>query len=108
VEEFEESLKPVMRGGRVAGINQTVAGRKDGRAIVSLKLRMYAGAARPHDRIVLRGRPDIDAVIRGGVGGDEATVAAVVNNIGTVVDSPPGLLTVKDLPPHRQPAFRGR
>lgn len=68
--------------------------------MVSLRLKMYAGAGKPHDRIVLKGKPEIDAVINGGVSGDEATVAAVVNKIGIVASSLPGLLTVKDVPAH--------
>jgi len=100
VDEFEERLRPVMRRGKVAGIDQTAIGRKDGKVVVSLRLQMYAGAGKPRDRIVLNGKPPIDAIIHGGVSGDDATVAAVVNKIGIAVDSPPGLLTVKDVPPH--------
>lgn len=104
VDRFEERLRPVVRRGRVAGIDQTAVGVKGGKPVVSLRLQMYAGARRPHDRIVLKGKPPLDAVIRGGVSGDEATVAAVVNRLAAVVQAPPGLLTVKDLPPHSPPA----
>ena len=40
----------------------------------------------------------MEVIIKGGINGDIATAAVVVNSIGRVIDAPPGLVTMKDLP----------
>ena len=40
----------------------------------------------------------MEVVIKGGTNGDIATAAMLVNSIRRVVDAPPGLMTMKDLP----------
>jgi 4-hydroxy-tetrahydrodipicolinate reductase len=47
---------------------------------------------------MIEGRPNIDLTIKGGVHGDLATAAVVVNNIPRVLNSKAGLMTMKDLP----------
>jgi len=64
-----------------------------------LDLRMYLGAQNPHDSILIDGDPPIDMTIRGGVHGDHATAAIVVNSIPRILQLNPGLRTVIDLPP---------
>jgi 4-hydroxy-tetrahydrodipicolinate reductase len=83
--------------GQVAGVHQTIEGR--GRIRVSLELRMYIGAEDlAADRVVIRGVPDVEMEIKGGVHGDRATAAMVVNAIPRVVSARPGLLTMDDIP----------
>jgi len=60
---------------------------------------MFAGAQDPRDEIELVGNPTIKLQIPGGTPGDIATAAVIVNSISRVVDSRPGLVTVKDLKP---------
>jgi 4-hydroxy-tetrahydrodipicolinate reductase len=60
---------------------------------------MYAQAQNPYDEIELIGTPNIKLRIPGGTPGDIATAAIIVNSIERVVDSDPGLKTVKDLRP---------
>jgi len=82
--------------GRVAGVHQTIAGK--GRIDVRLELRMYVGAeAVAADRVIVRGVPDLELEIKGGVHGDRATAAMVVNAIPRVVSARPGVLTMDDI-----------
>ena len=83
--------------GQVAGVHQTIDGR--GRINVSLELRMYVGAeAVAADRVIVRGVPDVEMEIKGGVHGDRATAAMVVNSIPRVVTARAGVLTMDDIP----------
>ncbi|MEK7203970.1 MAG: NADP-binding protein, partial [candidate division NC10 bacterium] len=50
------------------------------------------------DAVYITGTPNLEVVIRGGTPGDVATAAMVVNAAHRVVDAPPGLATMKDLP----------
>ena len=83
--------------GSAAGIHQSARGYRDGELAVSLDLQMYVGAESPRDHVLVDGDPPIDATIAGGVAGDTATAAMVVNVIPKVLASPPGVLTMKDL-----------
>jgi len=87
--------------GRVSGIHHVVTGFVDSSEILSLDLKMYVGATDPHDAAVIDADPPIHLVIKPGVFGDSATVAALVNAIPLVMQAPPGLHTMKDLPPPR-------
>ncbi|MGZ5494593.1 MAG: NAD(P)H-dependent amine dehydrogenase family protein [Thermoanaerobaculia bacterium] len=83
--------------GQVAGVHQTIHGR--GRINVNLELRMYVGAeAVAADRVIVKGVPDVEMVIKDGVHGDRATAAMVVNSIPRVMQARPGLLTMDDIP----------
>jgi len=83
--------------GSAAGIHQSARGYRDGELAISLDLQMYVGAESPRDHVLVDGDPPIDATIAGGVAGDAATAAMVVNVIPKVLASPPGVLTMKDL-----------
>jgi 4-hydroxy-tetrahydrodipicolinate reductase len=85
-----------VRAGDVAGVHQTIFGK--GRIDVSLDIRMYVGAYEPSDRIIIKGVPDVEMVIPGGVHGDLATAAMAVNCIPRLVAAPPGVLTMDDIP----------
>lgn len=83
--------------GQVAGVHQTIHGK--GRINVNLELRMYVGAeAVAADRVIVKGVPDLELEIKGGIHGDRATAAMVVNAIPRVVQARPGLLTMDDIP----------
>jgi 4-hydroxy-tetrahydrodipicolinate reductase len=83
--------------GQVAGVHQTIDGR--GKINVSLELRMYVGAeAVAADRVIVKGVPDVEMEIKGGVHGDRATAAMVVNSIPRVIVARPGVLTMDDIP----------
>jgi 2,4-diaminopentanoate dehydrogenase len=108
-EVSEEKIEPIVADreivtqylrvapGQVAGVHQTIEGK--GRIHVSLELRMYVGAeAVASDRVIIRGVPDVEMVIKDGVHGDRATAAMVVNAIPRVMKARPGVLTMDDIP----------
>jgi 4-hydroxy-tetrahydrodipicolinate reductase len=92
------SLAGLIQPGQVTGIHQTCRGRIGGKSIINADLQMFVGAPRPFDRIVIAGEPGIDCRFEGGVAGDQATVAMLVNAIPLVCEAGPGLKTVVDLP----------
>ena len=110
LDEVRESVEPViaekpmktayfeLKPGDVAGIRNIGEGIKGGKKILTLDLRMYIGAEDPHDSVHIVGTPDLRLRIEGGVAGDEATAAMLVNSIPAVIEAAPGLVTVKDLP----------
>ena len=82
--------------GQVAGVHQTIYGK--GKIDVSLELRMYVGAEDvAADRVIVRGTPDVEMEIKGGVHGDRATAAMVVNAIPRIVKARHGVLTMDDI-----------
>jgi hypothetical protein len=83
--------------GQVAGVHQTIEGK--GKINVRLELRMYVGAEDiAADRVIVKGVPDLEMEIKGGVHGDRATAAMVVNSIPRVISARPGVLTMDDIP----------
>jgi len=83
--------------GQVAGVHQTIFGT--GRINVSLELRMYVGAeAVAADRVIVKGVPDVEMVIKDGVHGDRATAAMVVNSIPRMAHARHGVITMDDIP----------
>ena len=84
--------------GQVAGVNQTATGIVGGEPLIVLNLQAYLGCPDPKEWIVIDGVPPIDLTIKGGVHGDIATAAVVVNCIPRVLNAEPGLMTMKDLP----------
>lgn len=107
---IEETLDPVIaerrvetpylttEAGQVAGIHHAIVGYLGNRVALSLDLKMYVGADDPRDAVFVEGEPPIDLVVRGGIFGDTATVATLVNAVPLVASAAPGLRTVKDLP----------
>lgn len=111
VGEIQERITPILaekdveseflkvKAGSIAGIRQVAKGILAGQELVVLDLRIYVGAQNPHDSILIEGVPPIDMTIKGGVNGDRATPAIVVNSIPRLEFLQPGLRTIIDLPP---------
>jgi 2,4-diaminopentanoate dehydrogenase len=86
-----------VEAGSVAGIVHSVEARAaDGRTI-QLRLNMAVGAYPPSDTIEIEGTPPLRLTIPGGVFGDTATVAMLVNSIPRVFEAEPGLHTMLTL-----------
>jgi 4-hydroxy-tetrahydrodipicolinate reductase len=108
--DISETLQPVMADGAhetphvsveegsVAGLHHTVAGSVGGQERLSLDLKMYVGAREPRDAVRVTGAPPIDLVAQGGIFGDTATVAALINTAGLAARTEPGLRTMARLP----------
>ncbi len=111
LDDYEETIEPVVAetdqrtefltvpAGHAAGVHQRAVGRVGGRQVLTLELKMYVGAKEPRDAVRIDGEPPLELVLPGGVHGDVATAAIVVNCVPRVLQAAPGLLTMKDLPP---------
>jgi hypothetical protein len=86
----------------VVGMRQVLTGTVEGHEVLRLEMLMAAGVEAPHDAITIQGDPDLNLWVQGGVPGDSATVACLLNAIPQAVDPPrPGVLTLLDLPLRR-------
>lgn len=100
VADHEVSSKDLpVAAGQVAGVRQVANGLIGGAEIIRLEFNAYIGAEGPHDAVYIKGLPDLDVVIKGGVHGDLATASAVVNVVPRAISAPPGLKTMIDIPP---------
>jgi 4-hydroxy-tetrahydrodipicolinate reductase len=84
--------------GAAAGIRQAVRAYRGGELAISLDLQVYVGAESPRDHVLVDGDPPVDATIAGGINGELATAAVLLNSLPRLLAAPAGLLTVKDLP----------
>jgi hypothetical protein len=84
--------------GATSGIKQHARGYRNGEAAVSLDLQMYVGAESPRDHVLIEGLPKIDMTVAGGIAGDVATAALVINSLPKLLAARPGMLTMLDLP----------
>lgn len=110
IESWNETLEPVLAtralqcafgpiaAGQCAGVRQVAHGLVAGTPAITLEFQAAIGQADPHDRVVLDADPPIDLVIRGGVHGDTATSAIVINAIQALLAATPGLHTMASIP----------
>ncbi|MEN9634836.1 MAG: hypothetical protein RL077_3240 [Verrucomicrobiota bacterium] len=117
LDEIRESCEPVVATSQVTtkffdvapgqslGIHQKCIGLSGGETKIKLDLQMYLDASLPHDAIVIKGRPELNLVLNGGVAGDDATVAALINIIPRLLSAAPGvrLMTELAVPAWRHP-----
>jgi 4-hydroxy-tetrahydrodipicolinate reductase len=86
-----------VRTGQTCGLHQRAEAKVNGKVCLTLDLKMYLDAENPHDAVQIEGEPPLDVVINGGVAGDQATVAALVNTAPRLLQAKPGLLLMTDL-----------
>jgi 2,4-diaminopentanoate dehydrogenase len=108
---LDERVEPIlaevptpMSGGTVAaghvlGLHQTAVGRAGDVPVVSLTLDMAVGIGPTRDHVRLVGEPDLELEVPGGLHGDVATAAIVVNAIPRVLTARRGLVTMAELAP---------
>jgi 4-hydroxy-tetrahydrodipicolinate reductase len=107
---LESSLNPVIvengedadvtvRQGTISGVMQKARGFVDGNERISLFFKASIGEKFPEDSIEVIGQPSFKSVIKGGIPGDVATCAIVINAIAFLLQSEAGLRTMVDLPP---------
>lgn len=109
LDEIRETCEPVVAtsrvvtkffdvaAGRSVGIHQKCIGLVGGETKIKLDLQMYLEASLPHDAIVIKGRPDLNLVLNGGVAGDDATVAALINIVPRLLAAKPGVRLMTEL-----------
>jgi 4-hydroxy-tetrahydrodipicolinate reductase len=90
--------------GYVCGIVQDGIGYRGETPVITLHMEAYLGAPDPYDAVEITGSPAIRSRIAGGVHGDIATASIVVNSLARVLEVPPGLHTMRDMP---LPSFFG-
>jgi 4-hydroxy-tetrahydrodipicolinate reductase len=93
VTEFVE-----VAAGQVAGVRQIARGFVGGREVLNLELQMYVGAPDPRDSVEIDGDPPVRMTIGGGLHGDIATAAIVVNAASSVARAAPGLASMAEVP----------
>ena len=84
--------------GQVAGVRQIARGFIGGREVLNLELQMYVGAAEPRDSVAIDGDPPVQMTIAGGLHGDIATAAIVLNAAASVMRAAPGLASMAEVP----------
>ena len=90
--------------GYVCGIVQDGVGYRGGEPVIRLHMEAYLGAPESYDSVEITGSPAITSKVAGGVHGDIATASIVVNSLPKILDVPPGLHTMRDMP---LPSFFG-
>lgn len=105
-----ESLKPVIARTRIVSgykpiepgmasgveqIGRAYIGKKE---VITLEFRAAVGLPKSYDAIEISGSPAIRSVVEGGVNGDIATCAIVLNAATAILKVSPGLKTMLDLP----------
>ncbi len=106
---YESSVEPVVADkpvktqffdvppGRVIGLRQVARGYSEEGEFVTLTFVAALDAEEDGDTIKITGKPDLEVKLKG-TNGDIATVAIAVNAVRRVVEAPPGLMTMRDLP----------
>ena len=89
----------VIEKGKVLGVKQTGKGLSKGKELITLIFVAAAGIDTPYDRITIKGSPEIESTIKGGVNGDIATSAIVTNAVPVIIKAKPGLRTMADIEP---------
>jgi 4-hydroxy-tetrahydrodipicolinate reductase len=84
--------------GYVCGIIQEGIGYRKKQPAILLHMEAYLGAPDAYDLIDIDGLPRMSVKIEGGIHGDVATTAIVINSIPKVLDAAPGLHTMRDMP----------
>jgi hypothetical protein len=84
--------------GYVCGVIQEGVGYREGEVAIRLLFEAYFGAPESYDSIEIDGSPRIAMKVAGGIHGDVATASIVVNSIPRIIDAPPGLHTMRDMP----------
>lgn len=88
-----------IEAGGIAGVRQVGKGYVDGVERITLDFKAWIGEPDPHDTIVIRGTPNIESTIKGGLNGDVATCAITVNATKQLLRAAPGLHTMTTISP---------
>jgi 4-hydroxy-tetrahydrodipicolinate reductase len=83
--------------GYVCGIIQDGIGYRKGEPVIRLHMEAYLGSPETYDAVEIEGSPNLAMKIAGGIHGDVATASIAVNSIPKVLQSAPGLHTMRDL-----------
>jgi 4-hydroxy-tetrahydrodipicolinate reductase len=79
------------------GLKQVARGYSEEGEFMTLTFVAALDAGEDGDTVKITGKPDLEVRLKG-TNGDLATVAIAVNAVQRVVEAPPGLVTMRDLP----------
>ncbi len=96
LDKVSEEIEPIIKGQKVIGIKQSISAYQKKKKVISLVFKAALGL-KSEDRIQIKGKSPIDLLMKGGVHGDRATAAIIVNLIPKVLKASPGLKTMLDL-----------
>jgi 2,4-diaminopentanoate dehydrogenase len=109
LDRYESTVEPIVadrevetpffavQPGQVRGLKQVARGYTAESEFATLTFIAALDGEIDADTIKITGKPTLKVTLAG-TNGDLATVAIAVNAIGRVVDAPPGLVTMRDLP----------
>ena len=110
VEKITDEIQPKIAEARVAseflavdpgyvcGLIQDGVGYRAGQPVITLHMEAYLGAPESYDAVEITGSPALKMKIAGGVHGDIATTSIAVNSLPKILEVPPGLHTMRDMP----------
>ena len=85
--------------GKVTGVRQVGRAYINDEVKIELTFQAAVGESESYDEVFIEGTPDIHSRIQGGVNGDIATCAIVLNAIPRVIEAAPGLKTMMEIAP---------
>lgn len=88
-----------IKSGMALGVQQIGRGLIGDTEVIRMVFRAAIGEPETKDRIIIDGSPAIDSCIQGGVNGDVATCAILINSIPVAINAQPGLRTMADIEP---------
>ena len=92
ISSITETIEPVVgEVGKVIGTEQVASGWEGEYERIRLELRMTMGEPDPRDEIEIDADPPLRLIIPGGVAGDDATAAILVNTASWINLLPPGV-----------------
>jgi 4-hydroxy-tetrahydrodipicolinate reductase len=101
-QQRRETPFAIVEPGQVAGCLHTAVAYRQGRRVIELvhpqQVRPELAGVETGDSIEIRGTPDIRLAGSPEIPGGEGTIALAVNMIGRVLNAPPGLHSMADLP----------
>ncbi len=113
IDKIKETCEPVIaesavqteflkvEAGLTRGIHHRAEAKVGGQTKLVLDLKMYLDAENPRDVVRVTGDPGFESVITGGIHGDRATVAALVNAVPRILEARAGLRLMTEIPvPH--------
>lgn len=86
-----------VEGGQVSGVRQVARGYQGKQEVITLIFEAAVGIEHSHDSIHITGDPAFTSTVDGGINGDIATSAIIVNTIRAINRATAGLKTMLDI-----------
>ena len=99
-DDWYHELEPVVdkTHSTVNGLIEILEAKTSDGHLLSLHFEAHSDVTESYDSIKINGRPPVDLFINGGIAGDDATAASVLQAAKVITSSRKGLISVLDLP----------